>query len=81
MIKQIYQIVMHCGTPMVLTIMFPDAEYYCGKCGISLGLFEASHIDESTKLLNEFKKNERAFNKIAGSCIAPQVFHDRLQGV
>lgn len=34
------EMAMHCGTPLVPTMKFSKAEYYCRECGETFGMFD-----------------------------------------
>jgi len=68
-LKTKIELSIHCGTPMVQTLMFSGAEFYCVVCGETQGIFGTRSIEETTTLLHEMKKNERYFVKIAADCI------------
>ncbi len=60
----------HCGTPMVPTMMFSGAEFYCISCGSTQGLFgSAPSTPETPELLEESKENQERFKKVAADCI------------
>ena len=60
----------HCGTPMVSTMMFSGAEFYCISCGSTQGIFgSAPNTPETPELIEEWQKNKERFKKVAADCI------------
>ena len=70
MAKETIELKIHCGTPMVGTLMFGGAEFYCVKCGETQGVFgPAVTVPWTAKLGEEGKLNQNVFRKIAAVCI------------
>ncbi len=60
----------HCGTPMVATIMFSGAEYYCVICGETQGIFgPAETVPETRELIDGAERNDKLFKQAAGDLI------------
>ncbi len=59
----------HCGTPMVGTIMFSGAEFYCVKCGTSQGMFGTMDTQATPELQRELEENEKKFREVAADLI------------
>ena len=67
----------HCGTPMVGTIMFSGTEFYCVKCGATQGIFGTTDTESTLELQDELQKNEKKFEAIAGDLIPAGAQFDR----
>jgi len=62
----------HCGTPMVGTLLFFGSEFYCVGCGESQGVLGSAEIVPWTKQLGEkWNLNQIVFRKISSACIPP----------
>lgn len=53
-----------CGTPLVCTMMFSGAEWYCIKCQTFLPLFDAERIDWTPGLAQEQEENKDWFYEV-----------------
>lgn len=63
---------MCCGEPLVGTMIFPKAEYFCTVCGSAYGIFGApDRADATPELIARHKDIERKFSTIAKDCIPP----------
>jgi len=70
MAKETIELKIHCGTPMISTLMFSGAEFYCIRCGKTQGIFgSAGILPWTAKLGEEAKLNKGIFNQIAAACI------------
>ena len=63
------RLAMHCGTPMVSTLMFSGAEFYCVMCGGTEGIFGGDSVESTPELEQELDENEAKFKEVAGDCI------------
>ncbi len=59
----------HCETPMISTVMFSGAEFYCPKCGETQGIFCTENTDSTPDLLQEREANQMLFLEISGDLI------------
>jgi len=60
---------MHCGTPMIYTLIFRGAEFYCIKCGYTKGMFNIMEQVATDKLFRERKENCDLFAVASIDCI------------
>lgn len=61
----------YCGKPVVSTMHFSGAEYYCIDCGAQLGMFDAERV-ESTPRLDRLKANrDKKWESVASKLITP----------
>jgi len=68
--KETIELKVHCGTPMISTLMFSGSEFYCVKCGWDEGVFgPAETIFWTPELNEEGKRNQTVFREIADVCI------------
>jgi len=64
---------MCCGTPLISTMVFNGAEFYCRKCGSKYGMFGAFATAESTPELDvESEANQEWFYEIMSDYITPR---------
>ena len=66
---------MCCGTPLVATLLFSGAEYYCVRCGSTYGLFDVPIKIETPELREENHRNVEAFHSVAKGAIARNSLH------
>jgi len=59
-----------CGTPLVSTMIFSGAEFYCIKCASTYGIFGVPNRAEKTEALTKaYDKNRQLLYKIAANFI------------
>lgn len=59
----------HCNEPLILTMIFPGAEYYCLMCGSSYGMLSVSKTLSSEELNYKKKQYEKIFKILAKDII------------
>jgi len=64
MSDRVMQMAMHCGTPLISTPAFSGAEFYCRKCGSTLGMFDPVGKDTTPELEAESEENSKWFQEI-----------------
>ena len=60
-----------CGTPLVSTVMFSGAEFFCVKCASTIPLFNAERVDSTPELVKEKESNVAWFRETASDYIPP----------
>ena len=62
-----------CGEPLVGTMIFPGAEYFCTVCHSSYGMFGApGRADATPEMLARHEELRMQFKAIAKDCIPPR---------
>lgn len=59
-----------CGKPLVGTLIFPGAEYFCTVCGNAYGMFGApNRVDATPEMLALHESLAERFRAVAKDCI------------
>ena len=63
-----------CDTPLVSTMIFSKAEWYCIKCRTALPLFNAERINWTPELEKKSEANDKWFREVTAGYIPPRCF-------
>lgn len=55
----------YCGEPLISTFMFSGAEYFCVRCGASLGMFDTESKEMTPELRKRAEANEKKWHSIS----------------
>lgn len=65
-------IAMCCDKPMIWTFIFPGAEWFCSECKSSVGMMNATSVDETPELAAEKDRITKLFRAVAKDYIPPR---------
>ncbi len=59
-----------CGFPMINTMIWSCAEYFCAKCGANKGILDPDMVELTPQLQAAKNHLQAAFDNVAKDCIA-----------
>jgi cytochrome c1 len=55
----------NCGRPLVSTMVFPGAEYFCTRCKSRFGMMDVDEVAATPELLKQLKADTTFFKRYA----------------
>jgi hypothetical protein len=66
-----------CGAPLIPTMTFPGAEFYCLECGRKLGMFSPDGVDETPERMARYEALKAEWDEHAeGKLLIPRSWKD-----